>query len=100
MTPDYLANLHFHPRDARIKFYEGPHIYTVDEGTGQGMDGVKFTSVTTWNHHHFEEFDANKIIDDMMFVKKLAQQQILRQNKKRNNGTMGRQPGCGGKRRH
>ncbi len=69
MTPDYLANLHFHPRDARIKFYEGPHIYTVDEGTGQGMDGVKFTSVTTWNHHHFEEFDANKIIDNMMSSK-------------------------------
>ncbi len=67
---DYLMSINPHPRDKRIKFDEGPHVYTIDEGTGSGMDGVAFTSVTTWNHSHFEHFDADKIIDGMMKSKK------------------------------
>jgi len=67
---NYLMSINSHPRDKRIKFDEGPHVYTIDEGTGSGMDGVAFTSVTTWNHSHFEHFDADKIIDGMMKSKK------------------------------
>jgi ATP-dependent exoDNAse (exonuclease V) beta subunit len=63
-TIDYLKMLHAHPRDSRIHFDEGPHIYTI-EG-----DDSKYTSVTTWNHSHFDHFDADAIIDKMMTGKK------------------------------
>ena len=53
-----------HPRDQFITFDEGPHVYTVHGESG-------YTSVTTWNHHHFEQFDADKIIDSMMKGKKM-----------------------------
>ena len=55
-VPDYLAKLNPHHRDQFIEFDEGPHIYTV-----HGQQG--YTSVTTWNHHHFPGFDADAIID-------------------------------------
>jgi len=58
-APDYLEKQNPHPRDARISFDEGPHIYTID-----GDDS--FTSVTTWNHQHFREFDADAVITKMM----------------------------------
>jgi len=59
-TPTYLATKNAHPRDEFITFEPEPHIYTVcgERGT--------YTSVTTWNHHHFSKFDADKIIDGMM----------------------------------
>ena len=59
-TPNYLAILNAHHRDEFISFEEGPHIYTVcgERGT--------FTSVTTWNHHHFSKFDADAVIDKML----------------------------------
>lgn len=63
-VPDYLAKLNPHPRDQFIEFDEGPHIYTV-----HGQQG--YTSVTTWNHHHFPGFDADAIIDNMMRGKKM-----------------------------
>jgi hypothetical protein len=56
---DYLS-INVHERDKMIEFEEGLHIYTVKEDTSQ------YTSVTTWNHSHFEHFDADKIIDTMM----------------------------------
>jgi len=58
-SPTYLATKNAHPRDEFITFEEGPHIYTVcgERGT--------YTSVTTWNHHHFSKFDADAIIDKM-----------------------------------
>ena len=59
MNPVYLKQKNPHPRDKRIKFYEGPHLYTVD-----GVGG--YTSVTSWNHSHFAEFNADKIIVNMM----------------------------------
>jgi PD-(D/E)XK nuclease superfamily len=58
-VPTYLAEKNRHPRDEHITFDEGPHIYHVH---GEGG----YTSVTTWNHHHFAEFDADAIIDTMM----------------------------------
>ena len=57
--PDKLAKLNADPRDAFITFEEGPHIYTVHGEKG-------YTSVTTWNHEHFSDFDADAIIDKMM----------------------------------
>ena len=57
--PMYLANKNPHPRDNDIIFDEGPHIYTIKGDSS-------FTSVTTWNHTHFEKFNADRIIDNMM----------------------------------
>ena len=45
-----------HPRDANITFDEGPHIYTINGNSD-------FTSVTTFCHALFKEFDAEGILD-------------------------------------
>ena len=52
----YLSGKNAHPRDEFITFEEGPHIYTVcgERGT--------YKSVTTWNHSHFSQFDADGIV--------------------------------------
>lgn len=55
-----LAQINKHIRDANISFEAGPHIYTINDGL------CKYTSVTTWNHSHFAEFDADAIITTMM----------------------------------
>lgn len=57
---NYLSMINPHERDSLIEFEEGPHIYKI-----QG-DPSEYTSVTTWNHSHFEHFDAGAIIDKMM----------------------------------
>ena len=57
--PTYLAEKNPHERDSHITFDEGPHIYTIDGDSS-------FTSVTSWNHSHFQHFDADKIISKMM----------------------------------
>ena len=62
---DYLSNQNPHPRDARIAFDPIPHVYTVDNDAS-----IKYTSVTTWVHSHFEHFDADAIIDGMMRSKR------------------------------
>jgi hypothetical protein len=62
--PTYLAKLNPHPRDEFIEFDEGPHIYTV-----HGEQG--YTSVTTWNHHHFPKFDSDAIISKMLKSKNM-----------------------------
>jgi len=58
-TPSLLETKNPDERDTHITFTERGHIYTID-----GDDG--FMSVTTWNHSHFDEFDADRIIDNMM----------------------------------
>lgn len=58
---DYLKNLNSHQRDSNIVFYEPTHKYTVLNDKES-----KYTSVTTWNHSHFEAFNADKIINKMM----------------------------------
>lgn len=50
-----------HSRDANIHFSEEGHKYTI-----LSEPNVKYTSVTTWNHLLFEQFDADKIISTMM----------------------------------
>jgi hypothetical protein len=52
----YTINIH--ARDALIVFEAGPHKYTC---MGEGG----YISVTTWNHSHFKEFDADAIIGKM-----------------------------------
>ena len=49
------------PRDSNIRFFEEGHKYEI-----VNEPGVKYTSVTTWNHSLFPEFDADSIIDNMM----------------------------------
>jgi ATP-dependent exoDNAse (exonuclease V) beta subunit len=57
----YLSNLNRHERDAAISFDAGPHKYTINGDTNKD-----YTSVTKWNHSHFSNFDADKIITSMM----------------------------------
>jgi hypothetical protein len=59
IPPTFLSIKNAHPRDAFISFEEKSHVYTV-----HGKQG--YTSVTTFNHHHFAEFDADKIIDKII----------------------------------
>ena len=59
VPPTYLAELNPHERDSHITFDEGPHIYTIHGDSN-------YTSVTTWNHYHFEQFDADRIIKGTM----------------------------------
>jgi hypothetical protein len=50
-----------HNRDSNIRFFEEGHKYEIlDE------PDVKYTSVTTWNHTLFEQFDADLVINNMM----------------------------------
>ena len=58
-----------HERDARIEFDPVPHKYTID---GNADPGAAYTSVTTWNHSHFEQFDADAVIAKMMASKNWA----------------------------
>ena len=60
-----LAIKNAHPRDQFITFDEGPHIYTVNGEQG-------YTSVTTWNHHHFPQFDGEKIIKNIVNSPKMS----------------------------
>jgi len=64
----YLQEKHPHPRDEYISFDEGPHIYTITTFDDDGLPHYDstYTSVTTWNHSHFQHFDADAIIDKMM----------------------------------
>ena len=58
---DVLSVKNSHERDANIRFFEKGHKYTI-----LTEPDIKYTSVTTWNHTLFEQFDADKIIDTMM----------------------------------
>jgi len=56
-----LSTRNVHPRDKHIKFFEKDHKYIIDL-----EPDIKYTSVTTWIHEHFEKFDSDKIIAKMM----------------------------------
>jgi ATP-dependent exoDNAse (exonuclease V) beta subunit len=56
-----LSIRHAHPRDKHIQFFEEDHKYIIDL-----EPDVKYTSVTTFIHEHFEKFDSDKIIKKMM----------------------------------
>jgi len=59
LNMDYLEKKNGHKRDKQILFTERGHIYTIDGDS-------KYTSVTTWNHTHFPDFNSEKIINNMM----------------------------------
>lgn len=63
--PTKLQIDNHHIRDDRIVFDEGPHKYYID-----GDDGSNYTSVTTWVHSHFEHFDPEPIIKNILKGKK------------------------------
>ena len=56
-----LAVKNADPRDQNIQFFEENHKYVI-----LSEPHTKYTSVTTWNHKHFPEFDADAIIASMM----------------------------------
>jgi len=56
-----LSNKNVHPRDKNIQFFEEGHKYIITCDPD-----CKYTSVTTWNHSHFPEFDADKVICNMI----------------------------------
>lgn len=58
-----LSTLNAHERDKYITFDEGPHIYTINGDSS-------YVSATTFNHKHFERFDADRIINNMMLSDK------------------------------
>lgn len=69
VEPTQLQQTHPHSRDRFVKFFEGPHKYEItfrDPDTDEDYVRDDFTSVTTFNHAHFEPFDEDKIITRMM----------------------------------
>jgi len=66
---DTLKRKNPHERDARIAFDPIQHKYTID---GNVDPRAAYTSVTTWNHSHFEQFDADAVISKMMTSKNWA----------------------------
>ena len=58
-----LALINPHIRDKQIKFDEPTHTYTINNSN------KKYTSVTTWVHSLFPEFNADEIIDKMQTSK-------------------------------
>ena len=56
-----LSSCNAHERDQHIQFFEEDHKYVIDF-----EPEVKYTSVTTWNHKLFPEFDSDAIISSMM----------------------------------
>ena len=56
-----LSVINAHPRDQNIQFFEEDHKYII-----LTEPNIKYTSVTTWIHEHFQKFDADSIIENMM----------------------------------
>jgi ATP-dependent exoDNAse (exonuclease V) beta subunit len=50
-----------HERDNNIQFFEEGHKYCILTDPDR-----QYTSVTTWNHHHFPQFNADEVIQNMM----------------------------------
>jgi hypothetical protein len=56
-----LSGVNAHARDANIQFFEKGHKYSILSDPNS-----VYTSVTTWNHTHFPQFDADDVISSMM----------------------------------
>ena len=61
MLHPILSSINCHRRDRHIKFFEQGHKYTITTDPHS-----TYTSVTTWNHSHFQKFDAEQIITNMI----------------------------------
>lgn len=68
--PKYLAALHPHPLDSRIKFYP-PHIYVVDynEEPHSRYPPEFNLSASTWAKNQFPEFREDEVIERMIKLK-------------------------------
>ena len=60
-----LASQNPHERDSFITFEEEPHIYTVHGDSS-------YTSVTTWNHRHFDDFNGEEVANNILRGKKMS----------------------------
>ena len=56
---DYLSKMNPHIRDSGISLDDSTHIYNI-------KGDFSYTSVTRWNHSHFEPFNSDSIIRNMM----------------------------------
>lgn len=56
-----LSTKNAHERDKKISFFEEGHKYVISF-----EPRVKYTSVTTWIHEHFPQFNADDVIQNMM----------------------------------
>lgn len=65
-----LSTKNPHERDSRITFEPVEHKYTIDADPA-----TAYTSVTTWVHGHFREFDSDDIIKRMMASRNWKQSQ-------------------------
>lgn len=79
-STNILSKRNFHNRDENIIFYEDTHTYIIKD------DESKYISVTSWIHKMFSEFNAEKIVDNMMNSKnwnennkywKMSKQEII-----------------------
>jgi ATP-dependent exoDNAse (exonuclease V) beta subunit len=61
MLKPILSTHNEHSKDSNIRFFEEGHKYSILSDPDS-----KYTSVTTWNHHHFPTFDADAVIQNMM----------------------------------
>jgi len=61
-SPNYLATLHHHKNDDRIRFIEYSHTYYVNWSDGFKAKSI---SVSALVHAYFEEFDADKVLSKM-----------------------------------
>lgn len=77
-----LSQINPHPRDKHIVLRKEDHKYIIngDDGSNQSSNPVRndnndtstpvqpprYMSVTTWIHTHFNSFEADKVIDNMM----------------------------------
>ena len=77
-VPNALSIKNAHPRDIHIQFEEKNHEYTVLNEKG-------YTSVTTFVHKHFEPFDAEGIIQNILNSKKINDPQYKYYGKTREN---------------
>jgi hypothetical protein len=68
---DYLSKMNPHLRDEGISLDEPTHIYDI-------CGDFTYTSVTTWNHSHFEPFNDNAIIAIMMRSKNWEKSKYFR----------------------
>ena len=80
-----------HERDAFILFYEENHKYVITNDPNSN-----YTSVTTWIHKHFEQFDADKVIQNMTKKTKLKYKNMTNEEIKKSwelNGQSARELG-------
>ncbi len=63
-----LAETNAHERDIFISFQEEGHKYTIT--APESPPDAQYVSVTTWIHHQFPQFDADKVISNIMRSRK------------------------------